>query len=169
MNNSIDKDAFRDGMAMLGGAVAIITSAGASGRVGMTASAVCSVTDTPPTLLVCINRNAWTHGQFVDNGVLCVNVLGADQAALSGRFANREITMPQRFISHGWSELATGAPALDGALVSFDCRIVTSHDVGSHTVFYGEVLAIRHGEKRGGLVWFNRDYHQLAPVIPLQP
>lgn len=57
MNNAIDKQAFRNGMAMLGGAVSIITSAGASGRVGMTASAVCSVTDTPPTLLVWFNRD----------------------------------------------------------------------------------------------------------------
>ena len=51
-----DKASFRDAMAHVGAAVNIITTDGPAGRAGFTASAVCSVTDTPPTLLVCLNR-----------------------------------------------------------------------------------------------------------------
>ncbi len=53
--------AFRQAMAHLGAAVNVITTAGPHGRCGITASAVCSVTDTPPTLLVCLNRSSAMH------------------------------------------------------------------------------------------------------------
>lgn len=53
-----DKQSFRDAMAQVGAAVNIITTDGPAGRAGFTASAVCSVTDEPPTLLVCLNRSA---------------------------------------------------------------------------------------------------------------
>ena len=41
---------YRDAMARLGAAVHVITTDGPGGRAGFTASAVCSVTDDPPTL-----------------------------------------------------------------------------------------------------------------------
>ena len=44
-------DLFRDGMARLAGAVNVITTDGPKGFAGITATAVCSVTDQPPTLL----------------------------------------------------------------------------------------------------------------------
>ena len=66
---------FRNAMAQLPAAVNIITTNGPGGRCGITASAVCSVTDSPPTVLVCVNRNSATHDVFRTNGRLCVNVL----------------------------------------------------------------------------------------------
>lgn len=51
--NIVDQQTFRDAMSCMGAAVNIITTDGPAGRAGFTASAVCSVTDTPPTLLVC--------------------------------------------------------------------------------------------------------------------
>lgn len=56
--STADKQSFRDAMAHVGAAVNIITTDGPAGRAGFTASAVCSVTDAPPTLLVCLNRSA---------------------------------------------------------------------------------------------------------------
>ena len=64
---------FRNAMAQLGSAITIITTDGPAGRFGFTASAVCSVTDSPPTLLVCMNRSSFAHGKFQHNGVLCVS------------------------------------------------------------------------------------------------
>ena len=54
--NIVDHQTFA--MSCMGAAVNIITTDGPAGRAGFTASAVCSVTDTPPTLLVCLNRGA---------------------------------------------------------------------------------------------------------------
>ena len=39
---------FRDAMASLSAAVNVVTTEGEAGRCGITATAVCSVTDTPP-------------------------------------------------------------------------------------------------------------------------
>lgn len=158
----VDTTGFRNSMAMLGGAVSIITTDGPAGRFGFTASAVCSVTDQPPTLLVCMNRSSFSNVHFKSNGVLSVNVLTPDHRQVSGVFSNRNLDTEQRFSAASWSTLESGSPLLDEALVSFDCRIAQAHEVGSHTIFYCEVLGIRNGESQEGLVYFNRAYHQLG-------
>lgn len=163
----VDISDFRNGMARLGSAVNVVTTDGLQGRAGFTATAVCSVTDQPPTLLVCMNRSSFAHPYFVGNGVLCVNALAADQEAVSGLFANREISLEERFAGVEWDTLTTGAPVIRGALVSFDCRIVQVQEIGSHSIFCCEVADVRqHGTAKGGLVYFNRQYHGvgLPPV-----
>ncbi len=157
----VDRSLFREGMAALGAAVSIVTTDGPGGRAGFTASAVCSVTDTPPTLLVCINRSASAYCAFADNGVMCVNTLSHDQEQLSNLFGGKT-PMDERFAAAGWMGLATGAPVLAGAAVSFDCRVTQSVDVGTHRVLFGTVQAIRHGEQAGSsLIYFDRRYHAL--------
>ncbi len=164
----VDITDFRNGMAMLAGAVNIITTDGPQGLAGFTATAVCSVTDQPPTLLVCMNRASWAHPIFSGNGVLCVNVLGAERQDVSGIFADRNITMGERFARIGWNALATGSPLLDDAVVNFDCRIVQTHDVGSHSVFYCEVEGVRQGASQVGLIYFNRSYHGVGDTAVIE-
>src|SRR3979490_3130313 len=77
---------YRDAMACLGAAVNIVTTDGNAGRAGFTASAICSVTDDPPTLLVCMNRGSSVYASVTGNGVLCVNVLSAGHQRLSRLF-----------------------------------------------------------------------------------
>ena len=132
----IETQEFRNGMAMLSGAVNVITTGGSEGLAGFTATAVCSVTDQPPTLLVCMNRSSYAHRFFTANGVLCVNLLGGDQQGLSGLFADREVSMEQRFQRAAWRALETGSPALDDALVSFDCRISHIDVFWSLSIFF---------------------------------
>ncbi|MFV0284332.1 MAG: flavin reductase [Castellaniella sp.] len=164
-----DIAAFRNAMAMLAGAVNIITTDGPSGMAGFTATAVCSVTDQPPTLLVCMNRSSFAHRFFQGNDVLCVNVLGAANKDAPAIFADRNIQMEDRFARVPWSRLVTGSPLIDGAIVSFDCRINAINAVGSHSIFLCEVQDIRRGAAQGGLVYFNRDYHQVGADVPLVP
>src|SRR5258706_10730178 len=102
---------YRDAMACLGAAVNIVTTDGRAGRAGFTASAVCSVTDNPPTLLVCINRESSAYASVRENGVVCVNVLSARHERLSRLFGGR-ISFDERFAAAAWSTLETGAPVL---------------------------------------------------------
>lgn len=153
---------FRNAMAQLGSAITIITTDGPAGRFGFTASAVCSVTDSPPTLLVCMNRSSFAHSKFKENGVLCVNVLSARHQALSAVFANSQLRSEERFQHEQWLALETGSPALISAVASVDCTISASHGVGSHSVFYCEVRQIRQDQPGDGLVWFNRRFHTLS-------
>ena len=154
---------FKNAMALLTTAVHVITTQGDSGTHGFTASAVCSVTDTPPTLLVCMNQAARSHEYFVDNKTLSVNVLGAQHEQLSTAFASK-LSSAERFEQGSWTELATGAPILADALVSFDCEIEDIQQVGTHSIFMCRVVAINQSEQQDSLVYFNRAYHQLAQV-----
>jgi flavin reductase len=157
----IDRTMFREAMANLGAAVCVVTTAGREGLGGFTATAVCSVTDDPPTLLVCMNRSARQYQRFAENRVLCVNVLNAEQQEISAMFAGLH-SIEKRFALAQWQSLKTGAPAIDDALVSIDCAISHSRDVGSHAVFFCEVKHIRMGQHEAGLLYFRRRYGRLG-------
>lgn len=156
----VEKQAFRDAMSHLGSAVNIITTAGEAGRAGFTASAVCSVTDTPPTLLVCLNRSASVYPIFQHNQVLCVNTLSDSHEALSNLFGGKT-PMEERFAAANWTAMASGSPALEGALTSFDCRVSQVTSVGTHDVLFCEVIDILRNDDSHGLVYFDRRYHPL--------
>lgn len=150
---------FRDAMARLGAAVNVITSVGSSGRIGFTATAVCSVSDRPPTLLVCMNRSSSLHSALKDNGVLCVNTLADAQRDLSTVFAGMTgVWGEDRFKMANWLELTTGAPVLDGALVSFDCTIDRAIEVGTHSVFFCSVVDVSTNLDGSPLLYFGRQY-----------
>ncbi len=152
---------YREAMARLGAAVNVITTASSAGRHGFTASAVCSVTDAPPTLLVCMHRGASSRGAFVVGGALCVNTLAANQREISQAFSSGS-DMEQRFGSGAWTTLQTGAPVLEQAMVSFDGVITTIVEVGTHSVLFCEIAAVRLGDASHGLIYFNRDYHGIV-------
>ncbi len=120
----VTREAYRDGMARLAAAVNVISTDGPAGRGGFTASAVVSVTDDPPTLLVCVNLSSRQNEILRGNQVLCVNTLAAGQADIAALFATRDMPIADRFAAGQWSTLATGAPVLAGTLASFDCRVV---------------------------------------------
>jgi flavin reductase len=157
---ALGKEAFRTGMSRLGAAVNIITTDGPAGRAGFTASAVCGVTDSPPTLLVCLNRSSSVYDRFADNDALCVNTLKPVHEQLSRLFGGKT-AMDERFAAATWSVGTSGAPMLEGATVSFDCRIANRAEVGSHTVFFCEVLAVECHQVASGLIYFDRGYHRV--------
>ncbi len=158
----VDRESFRDAMARLGAAVNVVTTVGPAGPCGLTASAVCSVTDDPPTLLLCINRDSDMNEAFKASGILCVNTLAASQEPLSPLFAGfTHVPQQLRFAPGEWTSLVTGAPVLIGAVVSFDCRVTQSTEVGTHTVFFCDVEAIQASEANEGLIYFGRSYHRI--------
>jgi flavin reductase len=163
---AVERQEFRDAMARFGAAVNVITTGGPAGRGGFTASAVCSVTDDPPTLLLCMNRGATAAPTLRRNGVFCVNTLAAHQAEVSRVFAGAtKCSMEERFDAGTWIALATGAPVLEDAMVAFDCRVSEMLEKGSHIVVFAEIEAIRHGSpQEGGLIYFGRDYHPVGLV-----
>lgn len=158
------REDYREAMSRLAAAVNIITTDGPGGRAGFTASAVCSVTDAPPTLLVCLNRSASVYPAFAVNGVLCVNALGAGQQGLSGLFGGKT-PMEARFCAGHWRRgEATGSPVLDDAAVSFECRVLHGTPVGTHDVLFCEVQSITLHSEMHALMYFGRQYHELRPA-----
>ena len=158
----IEATGFRNAMSLLTTAVNVVTTADKVAMHGFTASAVCSVTDTPPTLLVCMNQSSRSHAHFVDNKILSVNVLGAQHEHISNAFASSKLNSEERFKLGSWTTLETGSPVLEDALVSFDCQIENIQQVGTHSIFMCRVVAIQQNEQDQGLVYFNRAYHYVG-------
>jgi flavin reductase len=164
----VDGEQFKAGMRTLAGAVNIITSLNASHRYGMTATAVCSASAEPPTVLVCINKLATTHGAVSKSKAFCVNVLRAEDWELSTAFSGAQ-SGESRFKSRDWTRLATGSPVLIDALVSFDCRVVKQMVHGTHTIFLGEVEQVAFGKKGKPLLYSEGQYAKLASLTLGEP
>jgi flavin reductase (DIM6/NTAB) family NADH-FMN oxidoreductase RutF len=159
---TVEPAAFREAMSRMGAAVHVITSAGSAGKAGATATALCSVSDAPPTLLMCLNRRSQSNPVIAANGVFCVNTLGAGEANIADLFAGRTgVIGAERFASGEWITLETGSPVLASAVVAFDCRIIELRAVASHNVFFGAVVATRIGPPGPALVYHDRAYKQV--------
>ena len=164
----VDAGQFKIGMRTLAGAVNIITSMHAGHRYGMTATAVCSASAEPPTVLACINKLATTHNAVAKGKVFCVNVLRAEDWQLSTAFSGAQ-SGDSRFKHGNWTRLTTGAPVLIEALVSFDCRVVKTLAHGSHTVFLGQVEQMLIGQKGKPLLYSEGQYAKLASLTLGEP
>ena len=159
---TVDAALFREAMSRLGAAVHVVTTAGPGGKTGFTATAVCSVSDAPPTLLACVNRRSQGAPALRDNGVFCVNTLGADAEVIADVFAGRTgVVQTERFATGEWITLQTGAPVLATAVVAFDCRVLEIKAVASHNVIFGAVEAVRLGPAGPALAYHDRAYKRL--------
>jgi flavin reductase len=156
----VSQQAFRDAMAKMGAAVTIITTDGPGGKAGFAATAVCSVTDSPATLLICLNRTASVFNAVMENKALCVNVLTAEHETLSSLFGGKT-PVDERFAAANWHAGVTGAPVLEDAMVSFECVISDMQDIGTHRVLFCAVKSLRQSDADKALIYYKRAYHHL--------
>jgi flavin reductase (DIM6/NTAB) family NADH-FMN oxidoreductase RutF len=134
---------FRTALGAFATGVTVITTQSGEHPYGMTANAFSSLSLDPPLILVCVKSQA-EGSQIIDrNGVFAVNVLGAEQEALSRYFSSKERPRGAdafKEISH--SRGTSGSPILEGAAAYLDCRVTARHPAGDHIIFIGEVLAL---------------------------
>jgi flavin reductase (DIM6/NTAB) family NADH-FMN oxidoreductase RutF len=138
---TILQDDYKGLMRHLAGAVTVVTAGKPGERRGLTATAICSLSVSPPTLLACVNRRAGAHDLIISDRVFSVNVLASDQESVAGRFSGQSnLKGEERFASATWGTLLTGAPILAGALASLDCELIYK-SVATHTIFIGRVVS----------------------------
>jgi flavin reductase (DIM6/NTAB) family NADH-FMN oxidoreductase RutF len=157
----VDGKAYRDAMSEIASPVHLIATDGLAGLSGMTVTALASVSDAPPTLLVCVNRHSPSAQRFIDNGVFSVNSLGVADRLLADIFAGRTHEHFAEKFTHGaWAPGRSGAPLLASALATFECRLVEVKDVATHYVFFGVVEAVSHRTDGASLLYHRRAYDQ---------
>lgn len=159
---------FKEAMARLAGVVTVITTGKGSGRCGLTATAVCSLSADPPSIVACVNSNASAHDSIIANGYFGVNVLGPDQAWVADRFAGIDGSLGlSRFDGSNWSQRDGGAPLLEGALVSLDCVIERRMDGYSHSILVGNIctITLNPNDEGNTLLWRSRRYHQSNELV----
>jgi flavin reductase (DIM6/NTAB) family NADH-FMN oxidoreductase RutF len=155
----IDRHEFRNLMRNIPGQVSIIATGTPGHRKGLTASAVCSLTDQPPTVLVCVNRAASAHDLIIEHGIFSVNALAVGQEAIARVFSGLGGAKgEQRFETGDWSVGVTGAPVLASAVCSLECRLSEYRAASSHTVFFGEVIAGSASSEASPLLYLRGDY-----------
>lgn len=156
------KKIFRDAMATLGAGVNIITTNGIAGRCGLTATAVVSITDSPPTMMVSINRNSAANETFKANSRMAVNILNANQQLAAEYFGGMHpVSMDERFAKFNFTKGQGNLPILQGAIANLEGSIVATHEVGTHTLFIVELDSMKMTEEGDALIYFNRGFHQL--------
>jgi flavin reductase (DIM6/NTAB) family NADH-FMN oxidoreductase RutF len=160
---------FLEGMSLAACTVSVVTTDGVAGKYGVTVSAMASVSadTTRPTLLICIHHKSPAAAAILANDVFCVNILRDDQSYISDCFAGR-LKAPDgdKFACAEWIEGATGALRVLDPLVAFDCRVVSSQQVGTHYVFFGSVEHIFVGSGGSPLIYANRAYGTPSRVDP---
>lgn len=164
MSAPVDAATFRAAMARFPGAVTIVTTGTGDGRRGITATAVCSVSAEPPSLLVCLNRKTGTCAAVAESGQFVVNLLPGDGGPVALAFAGATgASGVDKFAAGDWLDDGRGLPRLASAIASFSCDLSSRFDAGTHTVFVGHVM---RAELRDGapLVYEQSRFHRLQPV-----
>ena len=138
----VQAEEFKEGMRSLIAGVTIITSGEGENRRGLTATSVCSLTVEPPTLIACVSRASSAHSVIHECGFFAVNLLAVGQVELAKLFSTKG-RIEDRFKAGTWETLKTGAPILAGSAASFDCMVQAEHVVSTHTIFIGQVVAIK--------------------------
>ena len=129
---------------------------------GLTATAFCSVSLTPPLVLACIEKKAISYPYFEPAGIFAVNFLSADQEHLSQHFA---IHGGEKFDSIEWRRGEIGAPILAGTIGHVECRIVNAYEGGDHTIYVGEVVSAAAADG-DPLLHFHGAYCGVVPFPP---
>jgi flavin reductase (DIM6/NTAB) family NADH-FMN oxidoreductase RutF len=152
----VNASQFRTALSRFASGVTVVTTRDAAGQPhGITVSAFSSLSLSPPLVLVCIDRGAYIYDAFQASGVFVVNVLAADQEELSRLFASRE---PNKFAGLGYTEGLDGAPVLNHALATIECRLRHTYEGGDHTIFVGEVEHANVREDTTPLLYYRGGY-----------
>jgi flavin reductase len=120
-DTTISGEDFKLAMRRLAGGVSIISGAGPDGPLGVTATAVTSLTAEPPSVVCCLNRSLELESAVKETGRFGVNMLRADHHDLAKRFAGMHGARGSaKFEQGNWTILPSDVPALFDSLVKWE-------------------------------------------------
>ncbi|MFK4754698.1 flavin reductase family protein [Oceanobacter antarcticus] len=163
----VDAEQFKAGMRGLAGAVSILSFTDGQQTAGLTATAVMSITATPPRLMVCVNQSTFAHTLVKEGNSVCINVLSSADQYQAQIFAGMvsDIAPEARFDQGGWIQPENMAPQLPSALVNLQCQIVEILPASSHSMVVCEVIQVcTHPDQREALVYFDGHFIDVSPA-----
>jgi flavin reductase (DIM6/NTAB) family NADH-FMN oxidoreductase RutF len=156
---------FREALAHFATGVSVVTAAAPDGPHGVTVNAFASLSIDPPLVLICIERNRYSHAVLESSGAFAVNILAAGQEPLSRFFSsNNRPEGPRAFEGIPHRPGRCSLPLLEGCLAYLECRITARYPGGDHTIFVAEVASAEVHPGRKPLVYYDRAYHTLDHV-----
>jgi flavin reductase (DIM6/NTAB) family NADH-FMN oxidoreductase RutF len=154
------QDRVRDAASVLAGGVVLVTGHVDGRPWGMTATACCTVSLDPPTVLVSLGAGTVLATSICERGRFGVSILSADALGLAARHSR-----PGRpkFLEDG---LADGdgslSPVARHALAHLDCELAEAVPIADHVLCIGRVTEVIDGTSAHPLVYFGRGYRRLA-------
>jgi flavin reductase (DIM6/NTAB) family NADH-FMN oxidoreductase RutF len=139
----VEPDAFRAACAQFATGVSVVMTSTPEGDFGVTVTAFTSLSLDPPQVIVCLAHTSNTWAAIRKAGVFAVNILAADQIALARLFATKHPDKARLLPSTARRGIG-GLPLLDGALSTFECRLVDAIPQTTHVVLIGEVVRVAH-------------------------
>ena len=100
------------------------------------------------------------HGLLLTHPTIGISVLSSEQEPHSRRFASEQ---NDRFDGIAFTRGENGVVLLEAALAHMECRIVTHHEAGDHTIFVAGIdrAAPQAGDGRP-LLYYRGGYAQLT-------
>jgi flavin reductase (DIM6/NTAB) family NADH-FMN oxidoreductase RutF len=155
----MDQALFRDVLSRFTSGVTVVTTCYRGQAHGITVSSFCSLSLSPPLVLVCIDQRCLSHTLITEAKMFAVNILAEDGEWLSRHFSS-QINDKFANVPHYFGE--TGVPLLQHALAMIECRLANVLPGGDHTIFVGEVLTATMSNNVRPLLYHRRGYHRLA-------
>ncbi len=111
-------------------------------RNGMTINFVTQVGFDPKLVAVSVEKGSFTHQLVTEGRVFSLNLIDREDRALVRKFTKPvEVDLEASTLNgFPFHDGVTGAPILDQAVAYVDCEVRHQLDVGSHTLFVGEVV-----------------------------
>jgi flavin reductase (DIM6/NTAB) family NADH-FMN oxidoreductase RutF len=159
----VEPSAYRSAIASFATGVTIVTTMHEGAPVGMTASAVASLSLDPVLLLVCVDNRMSTHRALDASRRFAVNVLHEGQEALAHRFATKGV---DRFAGLELRD-DRDLPVLADSLAHFICEVHERFPGGDHSIFTGMVQECEANRDGRPLLYFRSSYGILEPPTDL--
>jgi flavin reductase (DIM6/NTAB) family NADH-FMN oxidoreductase RutF len=153
----LNAERFKLVMRNIASSVAVIAVEHEGRKHGMTATAVCSVSASPPTSLIVVNRSARTHPIISEAKRFTVNILAVHHAELASRFSEKH---PDPFDGVSNRSGICGGPVLEDAAAYIECETQEEMQAGTHTIFIGAVTG-GEASKSTPLLYHEGEYKSL--------
>ena len=145
-------DKLREVMRRFPAPVAVVTTTLEGERFGLTVGSLVSLSLVPQLVGISIGKDSSSHEPIRRAGAWAASLLAGTQAHVAQHFARSGIPPVALWEGTAVRDGARG-PLIDGALGWLECRTVSEHDAGDHTIFVGQVESIELGPGGAGLVY----------------
>ena len=156
---SVQERAFKEAMCKLASGVSVLTTVDEHGcKIGLTMTALISVSLNPPLLLACIDNRSRAIPALVARKCFNIHILGAEQEKIALHFAGSDVDK-FRDIDHEIN--AHGCPKVAGSSAILECVGDGVIPAGDHTIVIGRVFNTVVEEQTRPLIYHQREFHRI--------
>ena len=159
----VSDETFKELMKRFAAGVTLVTFNEKNTFGGLTVSSFCSLSMTPPLVLICIDRNIASHDSLKKISNFGVNICTSKQGKLAWDFANSNIDKNELIKSLNPDITDNGTPLLKDCLASMDCTIKEKYEGGDHTIFVGQIESGNFDENAEPMVYYSSGLGKFTP------